>query len=363
MIRSPKPTKLQAIMTLMLTIGITNHVFIIPALLQIAKRDAWFSVLLAAIPFAIVVCLIGFASSRIGTEALPEWIRQRLGRFPALLFQCVMTVFFFATAWFSLFDTVMWMKVTFLPYTPVLATSLVLMLLCLGGALKGMKTIAITSGILLPLVVLLGFYVAIVNVEFKDYSLLFPLLEQGWDPVIRGVLYTCSGLFEYYFIFFLQPYLKAPLNKKQLFIFAFILFGLTLGPLTGAIAEFNPFEAAVQRYPAYEEWRIAGFGKYVSQTDFFSIYQWLSGSCIRISFALIVIADMWRVPAARWRPSLLITLAVILVPLSCYTFSDVTFQHLMIRYIFPIDAYFILGMTLILAAVSMFRPRKKGRST
>ncbi|MGP0586525.1 GerAB/ArcD/ProY family transporter [Paenibacillus timonensis] len=157
MIRSPKPKKLHAIMTLMLTIGITNHVFIIPALLQLAKRDAWFSVLLAAVPFAIMVCLIGFASSRIGTQPLPEWIRQQLGRIPAFLFQCIITVYFFATAWSSLFDTVMWMKVTFLPYTPVLATSLILMLLCFSGALKGMKTIAIASGILLPLVVLLGF--------------------------------------------------------------------------------------------------------------------------------------------------------------------------------------------------------------
>ncbi|WP_068783429.1 GerAB/ArcD/ProY family transporter [Paenibacillus phocaensis] len=182
MIRSPKPTKLQAIMTLMLAIGITNHVFIIPALLQIAKRDAWFSVLLAAVPFGLMIGLIGFVSSRIGTQPLPEWIRQRMGRIPAILFQSLITVFFFITAWFSLFDTVMWMKVTFLPYTPVLATSLILTLLCLVGALKGMKTIAITSGILLPFVVLLGFYVAIVNVELKDYSLLFPFWSTGGPP-------------------------------------------------------------------------------------------------------------------------------------------------------------------------------------
>ncbi|MNM67453.1 Spore germination protein [compost metagenome] len=362
MIRSPKPTKLHAIMTLMLTIGITNHVFIIPALLQMAKRDAWFSVLLAAVPFAIMVCLIGFASSRIGTQPLPEWIRQQLGRIPAFLFQCIIIVYFFATAWSSLFDTVMWMKVTFLPYTPVLATSLILILLCFIGALKGMKTIAIASGILLPLVVLLGFYVAIVNIEYKDYSLLFPLFEQGWNPVFKGVLYACSGLFEVFFIFFLHPYLPAPLDKKRFIVFAFILFGLTLGPLTGAIAEFNPFEAAIQRYPAYEEWRIAGFGKYVSQTDFFSIYQWLSGSCIRISFALIVIADMWKRRSTRWRPSLLAILAVILVPLSCYTLSDIAFQHLMIRYVFPANAYLILCLTLIISVAAMFRSRKKGRT-
>lgn len=362
MIRSPKPTKLQAIMTLMLAIGITNHVFIIPALLQIAKRDAWFSVLLAAVPFGLMIGLIGFVSSRIGTQPLPEWIRQRMGRIPAILFQSLITVFFFITAWFSLFDTVMWMKVTFLPYTPVLATSLILTLLCLVGALKGMKTIAITSGILLPFVVLLGFYVAIVNVELKDYSLLFPLLEHGWTPVLKGVIYACSGFFELYFIFFLHPYLQKPLNKKQFLALGGILFGLTLGPLTGSIAEFNPFEAAIQRYPAYEEWRISGFGKYISQTDFFSIYQWLSGSCIRISFALVVIADMWKKRSARWRPAFLTSLAVLLVPLSCYTFSDITFQHLLIRYVFPASVCFILGVTLFLAIACLFRPRKKGRS-
>ncbi|EOS58684.1 endospore germination permease [Paenibacillus barengoltzii] len=363
MIRSPKATNLQAIMTLMLAIGITNHVFIIPALLQIAKRDAWFSVILSAAPFAIVVWLTYYASSRIGTQPLPEWIRHRLGRIPAFGFRWVMTAFFFTTAWFSLYDTVMWMKLTFLPYTPVLASSLILMLLCLIGALKGMKTIAVTSGILLPLVVLLGFYVAIVNIEFKDYSLLFPLLEQGWFPVLKGVWYACAGLFEIFFIFFLQPYLKAPLTRIQLIVFSLILFGLTLGPLTGAIVEFNPFEAAIQRYPAYEEWKIAGFGKYISQTDFFSIYQWLSGSVIRISFALIVITDMWKKQNPRWKPTLLAVLAFILMLLSCYTMTDIMFQHLMIRYIFPINACFLLFMTLFITAAALFRTRKKGGST
>ncbi|WP_059041143.1 endospore germination permease [Paenibacillus rubinfantis] len=362
MINTPKPTKLQAIMTLMLTVGITNHVFIIPALLQIAKRDAWVSVILAVIPFALMIGLILFASSRIGTQPLPDWIRHRLGRIPAFLFQCALSLFFFVTAWFSLFDTVMWMKVTFLPYTPLIATSIILMALCLIGALKGMKAITLTSAILLPLVVILGFYVAIVNVEHKDYHLLFPLFEFGWSPVLRGVLYACSGLFELFFILFLHPYLKAPLNKKQMIILAVILFGLTLGPLTGAIVEFNPFEAAIQRYPAYEEWRIAGFGKYVSQTDFFSIYQWLSGSCIRISFALIIIADMWIKRSSRKRATLLVSVTVLLVPLSCYVFTDVMFQHLMIRYIFPANAYFIAFMTLVVFAAALVRTSKKGRS-
>lgn len=94
MINTPKPTKLQAVMTLILTVGITNHVFIIPALLQIAKRDAWLSVLLALIPYALMIGLLLFASSRIGTQRLPEWIRHRLGRIPAFFDpMCLIGVF------------------------------------------------------------------------------------------------------------------------------------------------------------------------------------------------------------------------------------------------------------------------------
>ncbi|MNO84637.1 hypothetical protein D3C76_759840 [compost metagenome] len=73
MLNTLKPTIIQAIMTIMLTVGITNHVFIIPALLQSALRDAWVAVLISGIP-----------------------------------------------------------KVSFMPYTPVFVTSSTLMILCLN---------------------------------------------------------------------------------------------------------------------------------------------------------------------------------------------------------------------------------------
>ncbi|MNJ46207.1 Spore germination protein [compost metagenome] len=357
----PKPTALQAIMTIMLTVGITNHVFIIPALLQTAHRDAWFSVILSIIPFIFITFLIAFISSRTGGMSLADWLENKYGRMISILFKAISSIYFLGTAWFALFDTIMWTKVTFLPYTPMIATAVGLMLICLLAARLGVNSMAYASGILLPLVVILGFYVGFVNVQFKDYNQLFPLLENGWAPPIKGVIYACTGLFEIFFILFLQPYLKSPLTKRHFVILGFILIGLTLGPLTGSIAEFNPYEASLQRYPAYEQWRIAGFGKYVSQTDFFSIYQWLAGVTVRISVALFIATDIWKISKKQQRNTLLLLYTVALTLLCLCTFTDIQFQNLMIRFVFPFNTFLILIVTLLLAFAVLIASPKKGQ--
>ena len=72
----------------------------------------------------------------------------------------------------------------------------------------------------------------------------------------------------------------------------FLLLGLTIGPLMGALTEFGPIEAATQRYPAFEEWRLAKIGRYFEHVDFLSIYQWLTGAFVRIGFLLFVTIEL-----------------------------------------------------------------------
>lgn len=362
MLKTLKPTISQAIMTIMLTVGITNHVFIIPAILQSALRDAWVSVIVSGVPFAIFIGLIIYISSRTNHMPLQEWIELRYGTVMSHLFRVVITIYFFSVAWFSLFDTVMWTKVSFMPNTPTIITSFVLIIICVFVTKSGIRSIAFTSGLLLPLVVILGFYVATVNIEYKDYNQLFPVFENGWLPILRGSMYSCAGLFECIFLLFIQPHLVKPLKKRHFFILAFIMIVLTLGPLAGSIAEFNPYEAATQRYPAYEEWRIAGFGKYISQTDFFSIYQWLSGSCIRISFALFFAADMWKFRDTKQRSYFLIILGIILVPLGSYAFNDMTFLAISMKYLFPGNLILLSLLALLLTISIVINKWRKGRS-
>ncbi|MFR9721672.1 hypothetical protein ACL00X_20305, partial [Aeromonas diversa] len=70
---------------------------------------------------------------------------------------------------------------------------------------------------------------------------------------------------------------------------------LTLGPTIGAIAEFGPFVAAKQRYPAFEEWRLVSIGRYIEHLDFLSVYQWFVGAFIRLSLLCFLTPDVLQI--------------------------------------------------------------------
>lgn len=149
---------------------------------------------------------------------------------------------FLSAIYFTLHETTTWAKTNYLTETPILVTSIALMTLCAYGAYKGIRSLAFTAGLILPLVVLLGFYVAIVNTQYKDYSRLLPVLEHGWHPVLNGMIYSLAGMFELLFIWYIQPHLTKRIRVWQYLMLALVLVGLTVGPLIGAIVEFDPLK-------------------------------------------------------------------------------------------------------------------------
>lgn len=356
-----KPSFLQAMMLIMLSVGLISHVLIIPALLAAAKRDAWISVLVSAGPFLLFVLMLAYVSRHLQHQTLHEWFTDRLGRPVGLLLKITNSLFFLSVIYFTLHDTTTWAKTNYLQDTPVIATSIALMAACGYTAYKGMRAMAFTAGLLLPLVVLLGFYVSIVNMQYKDYSRLLPLLENGWPPILKGSLYSLAGLFELLFIWYIQPHLKSRIRVWQYLLLACIMVGLTLGPLIGAIVEFDPFEAARMRYPAFEEWRIASLGKYIAQTDFFSIYQWLAGAFTRISLAMYIVVEIWHINSVRKKVALISTLTILMFMSMLIPFNDITFESWLVHYIFPANMLYLGTLAILATITALFSSRSQRR--
>ncbi|MEW4430613.1 endospore germination permease [Paenibacillus pabuli] len=356
-----QPSFLQAMMLIMLSVGLISHVLIIPALLSAAKRDAWISVLLSAGPYLVFALMLAYVSRFLQHQTLHEWLTSHLGKPLGLLFRIGNSLFFLSVIYFTLHDTTTWAKTSYLTETPILATSIALMSLCAYAAYKGIRSLAFTAGLVLPLVVLLGFYVAIVNTQYKDYSRLLPVLEQGWRPVLHGMVYSLAGMFELLFIWYIQPHLSKRIRVWQYVMLAFIILGLTLGPLVGAIVEFNPFEAAKMRYPAFEEWRIASFGKYIAQTDFFSIYQWLAGSFTRISLAMYIVVEIWNIKNTSRRIITFISIAVFFILSMVYRLDDMTFEKMLVHYVFPFNLIYLSGLAIIATTVAFISSRQQRR--
>ncbi|MCQ6557287.1 GerAB/ArcD/ProY family transporter [Paenibacillus mendelii] len=353
---------LQASMIMITAAGILDHVIVIPMLLQSSGRDAWVSVLLAAILLLGWIPLVFFVMKRSGQQHLFIWLKHRLGQVVAWFIILIILFELFMMCTMTIRDVSSWTNITFLPMTPNLVLVSSLALVSFYVVNSGIRSIAIVNGILLPFVVLLGFFVAIFNFPHKDYSLLFPLFEQGYEPVWKGMVYAGSGFAGMLYFVYMQHRLRSKMRLLPLLITGIILVELTLSPLTGAIAIFGPHEAARLRFPAYEEWRMVTFGHFLEHADFLSIYQWLVGSFTRISIGMFLIPDLLNMPKSKKRTGLLIVLFALMVAASQIPISDKTFMNFLSTVYLPYTLFFVLILSALFAAVAWIHKKRKVES-
>jgi len=347
-------------MILMLSTGLLNHVIIIPILLDAAKRDAWISVLLAC-GFALVwAVILHVGMSKLNKRHLFDWLAKTYPPIVGRVLAVFIGLYLFAVCMITTRDTVYWIHLTFSPETPIIIFSFLFLLISALNAFLGIHSIANTASLLLPLVIVLGFFVMSFNMPHKDYSLLKPVLEYGMGPVWKGALYAGAGFAEVIMFFFLQHHIRTRISYVSLMIMILLLLGLTLGPVIGAIVEFGVDEADKLRFPAYEEWRLLTIGRYVEHLDFFSVYQWFSGAFLRISLALFLMLDIFRVEDKKAKAWVLGGIFITVFVIAAIPFSDRFFMKAVSDYVLPVSFWGILAFSLIVAGLIGWA-RRRGR--
>nr|WP_275582034.1 endospore germination permease [Bacillus ectoiniformans] len=278
-------------MIAMTAIGLKNHVFAISPLVQTAGRDAWMAVLFTMIVTVIWVPLLIYINKNSKRRSLFVWLTESVGSKASKFLALMLIIYLLLMSSVTLRETITWTNIVFLPQTPIFLLTFLFLFTCWHLAVTNLRTLSIVNIFLLFFIVVFGFLVAFANIPHKNYSLLLPILEHGYDPVFRSMIFQASGMIELFIFVLLQHKVNAPLNFRHFLAIIVVLTGLTLGPLVGAIIEFGPIEASRQRYPPYEEWGLVRFGNFIEHLDFLSIYQWLAGGFIRISLLLLLIKE------------------------------------------------------------------------
>lgn len=355
---------LHVIFLSMTVIGLKNHVTIIPPLLDVAKRDGWLSVLLAGGVIFFWLFLLVYIQSKSKLEPIRDWLNEKIGNIGSSIVIYTIVIFIMIITAFTMVETLQWVNTTFLPQTPVIILLFIYTILCILLVTTSLQTIVILNVFVLFGVVVFGFFVAFTNLQVKDYDLLRPFFEHGFQPVFRGMIFPASGFIELLMLLFLQHQFKERIRWYHFVIMLSILVGLTLGPLIGAITEFGPSEAAKQRYPAYEEWGLVTIGRYIEHLDFFSIYQWLTGTFIRVSFLLYIVADLLKMtgnPKRIWQmlaPPFFI-LCLPLIMLNENLFLKVKGNYILTStFIF----FFALSIFFVIVAFLSDKSSKKGKT-
>jgi spore germination protein (amino acid permease) len=290
-------------------------------------------------------------------------VETNIGKASGKILSIATSIFFASLAAVSLKEMIVWTKVSYLPITPPILEIILFTGLCFFLASTNIQTIVITNTFVLTAVIVFGIFVAIANIQFKDFSLLKPIMENGWSPVVSGMIYPLSGLIELIVILFMQQKVHGQLKFKVFTLNAIILTWLILGPLIGSITEFGPLEASRQKYPAFEQWGLVTLGRFIEHLDFLSIYQWLTGAFIRVSFFLFLSLEVLSIKKKRSKTILLLAYSILLIVANAYSFSDVILYHIIGAFVMPITFWFFLAVSILLSIFVFSSNRRKRRPT
>lgn len=345
----------------MTSVGFLNHVVVIPVILEKSQRDGWLAVIGAGLLFVLWTGVVAFIMRRTGQEPIFDWLASRYGAAVSWTFRGGFVLFLTLSAVVTLNDTTTWTKISYLPRTPYTLIACLFCLSCLLAASCGIRAVALTNGVLLPLIVLFGFFVMSANYIHKDYSLLFPVFEHGLAPIRSGAVAACGAFSELLLVVLLQHHIVRSVRWPFLLLLSVTLIGLTLGPLTGAIAEFGPAEASKHRYPAFEQWRLVKIGSYIEHLDFLSVYQWLAGAFIRISLILILTADCipFKTAQQHKRNAWMTLLAFLYIAATLYPLSDTLYFDFLDRFYFQITLGFLFSVSVFLAVLALAGGKRK----
>ncbi|SDJ09466.1 GerAB/ArcD/ProY family transporter [Salimicrobium halophilum] len=359
MMRDGKISFVQLFFLIMMSSGFYNHVILTPPVLNVARRDAWISASLTGVSFSVVLLIIYVIHKLTGDQSVFEYLQEGFGKVGKWVFAIPLLIYLMISGYITFFDTISWTKVSYLQKTPQIFLALMILAVIVLMLKEGMETLAIAAGVLLPMVVILGIFVTIANVQNKNYSLLFPILTEGWDPVWGGFLVGSSGAMDLVLLLCIQHQVKKKMALWKYVVIGAMLLNLFLAPLTGTIALFGPEHGAELRYPAYEQWRMVSIGSYIKHVDYLTIYQWLSGAVIRIALILYLIPLIFTIKQVKVKRKLHLGYVVLLVSSLYVPLSDMQFYEWLKKYVLPGFTYGMgLYLFLLLGAVVWIHRRR-----
>ncbi|WP_017186863.1 GerAB/ArcD/ProY family transporter [Alkalibacillus haloalkaliphilus] len=351
-----------ALLLLVTSVGLLNHVIMIPALYEAAGRDAWLSIIGTFIALIPWVYIIPYIAKKTNQEHIIKWMQDRISKWIVYPIVAFISLFLLLTTIVTLYDLTIWTSITYLPNTPKLILLIMFLFICLYLASMSIRTIVIVNTILLPIIIFLGFFVATSNLQNKNYSLLFPVLIDGFHPMLMGMIFTTACMVEVFIIVFIQHRIKTKIRYSGILITTAVLMMLGLGPVMGGIAAFGPEVAMKQRFPAYSQWQLVTIGRYIEHLDFFSVYQWLSGGLIRISLSLFMLMEILRINQVKKRKIILPIICLFVLTITMLPINDMLFVSFLKNFYLPFNLIFITTLSFVLLIIVMIKGKGKGSS-
>src|SRR5690606_23363217 len=109
---------------MILSIGVMNHVQLLPVLLSAAVRDAWAGALLCVVPACALALLYAYAARKTRGIDIVSAVRGRYGNIAAAALGGITAAYALLSIVVTLKDTSYWAHTSYMPRTPIAAIAI-----------------------------------------------------------------------------------------------------------------------------------------------------------------------------------------------------------------------------------------------
>jgi spore germination protein KB len=348
------------VLIILFTIG-TASLIAPPLLVGTAKQDAWLSSIIG-IGFGLLFGkLYGMLALRYPTLTLAEYSEKILGKW---IGKTVSFLFFL----YTLILTAGLLRIIgdlltthILTETPIQAIEILFLLTVIMGVRLGLETIARTSEMLLPYVLI--FFVLLVlfllpQIEFENIS---PFLENGMNPVLRGAFRTLGVPFLDLVVFLMiTPSVVTQKKIEKTMLIGILMGGIILLLITLlSILVLGVGLTSRLNYPTFVLAEKIDIGNFIQRIEI------LSGATIFISLFIKISICFYSLVLSIAQPIqlknnkiLTFPLGIMVVTLSIILFPNIVyFNFFLLKAWTPITIIYGLILPLLLLVVDSIKSK------
>ncbi|MGG4454553.1 GerAB/ArcD/ProY family transporter [Brevibacillus porteri] len=328
-----------------LSLPIMGHVALIEPLIHTAGKDGWISALISIPSGILFVLLLSILRSKLQSTSLLTATEEKAGRAPAVILCVILLAYFLFASATTMRGLEEFIKITFLPETPLWAIGTSFILLIWFSLQRNIESIARMAVIFFLMTMITGPLVGLTLMQEKDYARILPILDNGWGPALEGSLYYVSLWGEMILVLLLQTKWVGVRHDFNGFSFL-VLFNVFLGAsmLMGAIAVFGLPLSEKLDWPVQNTVRQIKLG-FISRGDIYGLYTMTAGSFIRVAVFLYAICECLAFLLSTTYKKLSLPVCLVTLFLSLLVFSN--HQQLLQT----IHSYYKYGYVLLLLPI------------
>ncbi|MFD1427678.1 GerAB/ArcD/ProY family transporter [Kroppenstedtia sanguinis] len=289
MIEKGRITSGQMALMIFVTVGTTGALISSNATGVYAGRDLWISVLWASLyGFAAVGLAIRLHRIYPG-ENIIQYSPRILGLLPGKAMGFIYLLSYLLLVAITLRVYSEFVKAIFLPQTPLEVIIGSMMLVAAVAVKSGVEVIARVTQVLIPPALIVYLATILLTIQSWDVQQLFPILENGIAPSLKGSMVTGIWFSEFFTITFLLPFLADRSKEVRRSMMSVISVMLLLIYINLICLFVFGIEYLVMLYPLFEATRYISYAQFFEHLDAIVLMIWMPGIFIKVCLVHYVV--------------------------------------------------------------------------